>query len=339
MKLKAQQLQQHLNNQPQSIYLVYGDEPLLIQEACDTIRSYCNNNGFTDREVFYAESGFDWQELLAANQAMSLFSERKLIELRLANGKPGDAGSKALVEYAANASPDNILLVICNKLESATYRSKWFKALEVKGAAIQVWPIDAKHLPGWLNQRLQAANLKTNKEALQLLTERVEGNLLAAAQEVEKLKLYAKDGFVDEQTVESAVLENARYNMFNLVDNAIAGKAPAVIKMLRGLKAEGIDAVVILWALTRELRSLALCAELIAQGNGIERVLQSQKVWDRKKPLFKQALQRVTYKQFTQLLDDAKVIDQSIKGINQENTWDKLEQLFLAFAGKPILNH
>jgi len=252
-------------------------------------------------------------------------------------GKPGDAGSKALVEYASNASPDNILLIVCNKLESTSYRSKWFKSIETKGATVQVWPIDAKHLPGWLSQRLQAANLTANKAAIDLLTDRVEGNLLAAAQEIEKLKLYANDGIVDEQTVESAVLENARYNTFSLVDIAIEGKVPATIKMLRGLKGEGVEPPAILWAITRELRTLALCSELIEQGNGIERVLQSQKVWDRKKPLFKQALKRLTYPQLTQMLSDAKVIDQSIKGINQENTWDKLEQLMLALAGKTVL--
>ncbi|MEE8059211.1 MAG: DNA polymerase III subunit delta [Pseudomonadales bacterium] len=336
MRLRPDQLQQNLNsNTLQPIYIVSGDETLLVQESCDAIRSSCRQQGFS-REILYVESGFDWDELLASANAMSLFSERKLIELRIPTGKPGDKGGKALVAYTANISPDNVLLIICNKLESASTRTKWYKAVESAGVSIQCWPIDARNLPRWINQRLNQVGLKANAEAIQMLAERVEGNLLAAVQEIEKLHLYAEANVIDVDTVSAAVADNARYDVFGLVDRTLEGDATSSLRMLHSLKAEGTEPPVLLWALSRELRTLYHCAEQIQQGNGIERILQNQRVWDKRKPLIKNALRRLTVQQLQLLIKLAHQIDQSVKGMVKKQSWDLLEQLVLALAGRPV---
>ena len=338
MRLRPDQLQQNLKNGLQSIYIVSGDEPLIVQECADSIRQHCRQQGFV-REVLFVDNHFDWSELLASTSAMSLFAERQLIELRMPSGKPGDAGGKALRTYAENPSPDNVLLIICNKIESASTRSKWYKSIEDTGAAIQCWPVESRDLPRWIAARLKLAGLKTDNDALQLLADRVEGNLLAAVQEIEKLRLYidSEDNTITVDTVTAAVANNARYDVFGLVDRALEGNASSSLRMLQGLKAEGTEPPVVLWALSRELRTLYHCAEQIQLGNGIERVLQNQRVWDKRKGPTKAALNRLSLKQLKQLLSLANQIDQSIKGMIKRSSWDLLEQLVTALAGQPVL--
>lgn len=335
MKLRPDQLSQHLGNSLLPIYIVSGDEPLLVQESCDAIRSQCRQQGFV-REVMHVDPHFDWNELLANASAMSLFADRQLIELRMPGGKPGDAGGKALREYAENASPDNVLLVICNKLDSATTRSKWYKTLETAGAAVQCWPIERRDLPRWIGARLQKVGLKADRDALQMLADRVEGNLLAAVQEIEKLRLCVEGDSVTTDTIANAVADSARYDIFKLVDRALQGDPANSLKMLHGLRAEGTEPPVVLWALTRELRTLYHCADQIRQGNGIERVLQNQRVWDKRKPLIKAALQRLDTQKLQTLITTANTIDRSIKGMIKQRPWPLLEELVLALAGKPL---
>jgi DNA polymerase-3 subunit delta len=334
MRLRADQLDQQLGKGLLPVYIVSGDEPLLIQECCDSIRAHCRQQGFSEREVMHVESGFDWSELLASASAMSLFADKKLIELRLPTGKPGDAGGKALTEYAQNASPDNVLLIICNKLESASTRTKWYKAVEAAGASVQVWPIDAAQLPRWIGQRLNKAGLKANSEAITMLAERVEGNLLAAVQEIEKLKLFAEADVIDADTVSAAVADSARYDIFGLVDRALQGDAAGSLRMLHGLKGEGEEPLKILWALSREIRTLCSCALEIVQGNGIDRVLQNHRVWDRRKNLTKAALNRLSPKRLQKLLQQANTVDQTVKGMQAGNSWDLLERLVMSLAYK-----
>ena len=335
MRLRPDQLPKHLSEGLSPIYTISGDETLIVQECCDTIRRHCREQGFV-REVMYVDNQFDWNALLASANAMSLFAERQLIELRMPTGKPGDAGGKALREYAENASPDNVLLIICNKLDSSTTRSKWYKSLETTGAAIQCWPVDARDLPRWIAERMQRAGLQADREAVQMLAERVEGNLLAAVQEIEKLRLYVDGDTVTAETVTATVADNARYDIFGLVDRALQGDAGGSLKMLQGIKAEGTEPPVILWALTRELRTLYHCAEQIGAGNGIERVLQNQRVWDKHKPLVKLALKRLDRKRLQVLIAQANEIDQAIKGMIKKSSWDLLAQLVLSLAGKPL---
>ena len=335
MRLRPEQLANHLKQQLSPIYIVSGEETLVAQECCDTIRRHCRAQAFS-REVLEVDTRFDWSELLASASAMSLFAERKLIELRMPTGKPGDAGGKALIEYAANVSPDNVLLIVCGKLESSSTRTKWYKTIESAGASIQCWPIDAKQLPSWINQRMIQADLSPSKEAVLMLAERVEGNLLAAVQEIEKLRLCNFSGEITEETIASAVSDNARYDIFGLVDKAMEGDASSCLRMLQRLKAEGTEPTVLLWALSRELRTLYTCAEQIEQGNGIDRILQNQRVWDKRKALTKKALARLRASKLQSLIQMAATIDLSLKGMSKDNSWDLLEQLVAKLAGTTL---
>lgn len=337
MRLSSDQLPKHLANQLLPIYIISGNETLLVQEACDAIRKNCRQQGFNEREVLHVEAGFDWQELLGHANAMSLFSDRKLIELRLPTGKPGDAGGKALLAYADNPSPDNVLMIICNKLDASSTRTKWYKGVEAAGASVQTWPIPAQQLPQWIKQRLDQAGLAADQQVIDLIAARNEGNLLAAVQEIEKLKLFSESGRLDIDTVRSVVADNARYDVFGLVDRALQGDAAGSLKMLRGLQAEGNDVLGILWAMSREIRVLAHCASQIDQGNGIDRVLQNQRVWDKRKAITKMALKRLSLKQLNQLLSLSSQIDQAAKGMQKDNPWDMLSRLTLGLAGSPIL--
>lgn len=336
MRLRPDQLPQQLKQALQPVYIVSGDETLLVQEACDAIRHCCRRQGF-NREVLNVEKGFDWSELAASANAMSLFSDKKLIELRMPTGKPGDAGGKALTAYAADPATDNVLLIICKKLESSSTKTKWYKSIDAAGASVQCWPIDAKQLPRWIAQRLSQAGLKADSNAVEMLAERVEGNLLAAIQEIEKLKLFADGNSINKDTIAEAVANNARYDVFGLVDRALEGNAGGSLRILQGLKAEGTDATVVLWALSRELRILSQCAEQVALGNGIDRVLQNQRVWDNRKALTKTALRRLNRSKLRRQLHAANVVDQSIKGMVKNNPWVLLEQLVLSLAGRELL--
>lgn len=214
MKIRLDQLKIQLQKTLAPIYFVSGDEPFQVGEACQLIREQARAQGVTEREVFHVDRSFDWNQLTASAGAMSLFAERKLIEVQLPTGKPGDAGAKALVAYAEQAAEENILLVISGKLEAAQQRSKWYKALDKVGAMLAIWPIDAAQLPQWIRQRLQLRGLKPTPEAVALLADRVEGNLLAADQEMEKLLLLNGAGDVDAEQVMEAVSDSARFDAF-----------------------------------------------------------------------------------------------------------------------------
>lgn len=333
MKLYPDKLSRHLKDQLMPIYLVTGDEPLIVQEACDSIRQAARKAGCEEREVHHAETGFDWQQVLMSANSLSLFADKKIIDLRIPNGKPGDAGAKALIEYATNASPDNILLITCPKLDGNQKRSKWFKALDKQGVVVEVWPIDANRITGWIAQRLKSAGLHADQDALRMLAERAEGNLLAGVQEIEKLKLLSDEKNITPQLINQVVADSARYDVFTLVDRALMGDARSALKTLSGLKGEGTEATVILWALTREIRTLALAAEAVGKGQAEDWALKNAGVWDKRKPMFKQALHRLPLNMLYTLLRKATAIDQSVKGINKGNTWDLLEQLVLKLSG------
>jgi DNA polymerase-3 subunit delta len=337
MRLSSDQLPRHLSSQLLPIYIISGNDTLLVQEACDAIRQNCRQQGFTEREVLHVDSSFDWLELQSHADTLSLFSERKLIELRLPSGKPGDAGGKALLAYASNPSPDNVLMIICNKLDASSTRTKWYKGVEAAGASIQVWPITPQQLPQWVKQRLTQAGLKADQQVVELIAARNEGNLLALVQEIEKLKLFSKADQLDIDTVKSVVADNSRYDVFGLVDRALQGDAAGSLKMLRGLQAEGNDVLGILWAISREIRVLNQCASQIDQGNGIDRVLQNQRVWDKRKAITKMALKRLSLSQLKQLLRLSSQVDQAAKGMHKDNPWDMLTRLTLGLAGSPIL--
>ena len=331
MRLRPEQLQRQLQDQVLPVYLVSGDEPLLVQESCDAIRAAAREAGCGEREVLLADSKFNWNELIATAAEMSLFADRKLIELRVPSGKPGTPGSKALLEYLEKPS-ENILLLVAGKIDKQSTNSKWFKALDKAGAVMQIWPIGARELPRWLEQRAGQAGMDIDRDALVMLCDRVEGNLLAAVQEVEKLKLLCQGQRITSETVNSSVANSARYDLFALVDKALAGDAAHAMKMLNGLRAEGTEAAIILWALARELRLLMECRGDLDRGQSQNQVFGSRRVWDKRKPVVSAGLARHSGGDLEQLLHRANVADQSIKGLADGNPWDHLGGLVLDIA-------
>jgi DNA polymerase-3 subunit delta len=259
------------------------------------------------------------------------------MEVRISNGKPGDKGSKAICELCANPSSDNLLLFLLPKLERSAQNSKWMKALESAGAHIQVWPVTGDQLPRWIKQRLLESNITANQQAIEILAERVEGNLLAAVQEIEKLKLLAVDGKVDAIMMSSVVADSARYNLFEFVDKVLAGDAQSAARSLRGLHSEGTDAIPLLWAITRELRILIKASEQISRGESCDWALKNAGVWEKRLPLFRTAVQRCNAAHLRMLLYQAGAIDRGIKGMRKADVWDELTTLVLSLAGSQTL--
>jgi DNA polymerase-3 subunit delta len=328
MRVYPEKLSDQLQKQLHPVYLVSGDEPLLLQECCDLIRRQARAQGCTDRQIIEAgAAGFDWQEILHSAASMSLFAERKLVELRLPGGKPGAEGSKALCDYLDMASDDDVLLMITGKIDKASTNSKWYRALDRAGATIQIWPVDTRNLPGWLRQRISRAGLSIDDDALQLLCDRVEGNLLAAVQEVEKLKLLVKDARITARSVLDAVSDNARYSVFELADKALGGDAAASLHMLHGLRGEGTEPAVVLWALAREVRVLHDVQLDCAAGQGALQAMNARRVWKSRIPLMQAALARHTTGSVSLLLEQAAKVDGSIKGFAGGRPWDNLEDL------------
>ena len=336
-QLRADQLAGQLQQSLAPVYFVHGDETLLVNECADAIRAAARAQGYAERQVFSVEAGFDWNSLRAASDSLSLFAERRVLELRLPSGKPGKDGTQILRDYAGRPAADTLLLIVSGKLESAARRSKWVLALEQAGVSIAIWPIEAAQLPGWIDRRMRAHGMRASREALQLIAERVEGNLLAAAQEIEKLYLLHGSGELDVDTVAELVADSARYDVFGLVDAALAGDAGHVQRILSGLRAEGVDPVLVLWALVREIRTLTTMARQL-QSSGLAQVLVSHQVWDKRKPLVSAALQRIRGRQWWHLLQRCAQLDRVIKGRAAGSAWDELLQLALSLAGVNALS-
>ncbi len=267
---------------------------------------------------------------------MASAGERRLVELRLPSGKPGAEGGKVLAAWCENPPPDTLLLIIAGKLDKAQQSSRWFKAIDVAGAVIQVWPVEAAALPAWIARRMQARDMQPTPEAVALLAERVEGNLLAADQELEKLRLLTGGGPVDADQVAAAVSDSARYDVFGLVDAALAGDAARAARMLFGLRGEGVAANLVLWALTRELRALAAMSRALAAGQPQAAVFKAHRVWDKRKGPVQAALRRHPARRWQALLWQAGELERVVKGQASGSPWEELLQLTLKIAGRPL---
>ncbi|VAW81327.1 DNA polymerase III delta subunit [hydrothermal vent metagenome] len=336
-QLHVDQLAGHLKQPLLPVYFIHGDETLLVNECADAIRRAARSQGYSDRQVFSVEAGFNWNSLLAASDSLSLFAERRILELRLPTGKPGKEGARILREYAERLPEDTLLLIVSAKLEAAARRNKWVQSLDKAGASLPVWPVEPARLPAWIGRRLHARGLQASDEALQLIADRVEGNLLAADQEVEKLYLLHGEGQLDLDTVTELVTDSARYDVFGLVDAALAGEAAHTQRMLSGLRAEGVEPVLVLWALSREIRSLTVMARQLQSGSSLGQVLAAQRVWDKRKPQVSAALKHIRGRQWWQLLQTCNHIDRVVKGRAAGSAWDELLQLALRLSGVPIL--
>lgn len=335
-KLRPDQLDGALRKQLAPVYLVCGEEPLLIQEACDSIRQAARKAGFSEHERYHGDAGFDWDQLLTSVNSLSLFADRKLIEVRIDSGKTGDKGAKALSTFCDHTNDDTLLLLIIPG--KPDQRSKWLKQIDKIGAIIQVWPINGPQLPRWIEQRLGQAGLQADRAAIDLLASKVEGNLLAAVQEIEKLKLLADGPRISIETVAAAVSDSARYDVFGLIDKALAGDSRSAVKTLQGLRGEGSETTVVLWALAREIRTLCQIAQSTQQGQSFDWACKNNGVWDKRKPAVQQALRRLQLAQLQLMLRKANAIDKAIKGMRDADPWDELMDLTLNLSGVTSLS-
>ena len=338
MKIKPEQLSRTLASQNLPLYWLSGDEPLLMQEATDLIRSQYRENGYTEREILNVDKSFDWGQFLQSTGNLSLFAEKKIIELRLSTAKWEDAGKKAIQHYLSELNPDYLILLSGPKLDAATLKTKWFTEIEKHGAFVQIWPIKREELSPWLEQRLLREGIQAEPEAVHLLVDKVEGNLLAAMQEIEKLKLLASDASettirLDAKTVMQVVADSSRYNVYQLIDAALLGDISRAQKMLNGLRNEGIFPLIILAAVCRELRTLLPMLEKKREGQGVNAIIQSARVWYNRKQAVAAALARLDSEQVWKLLDHSRMIDQSIKGLSKANPWIELSLLLLNLSG------
>ncbi|MEE4379762.1 MAG: DNA polymerase III subunit delta [Candidatus Competibacteraceae bacterium] len=336
MRLRAEQLAAHFAKPLASIYVVFGDEPLLVQESTDAIRQAARVQGYTERVSLTVETGFDWNTLEQSAANQSLFADRRLLELRLGAVKPGDAGGKALYRYAQRPPADVVLLVSCAKLDAAAQKSRWFTALDNAGITIPLWPVNKQQLPRWIEQRLVARGLHPDQEAAGLLAERVEGNLLAAVQEIEKLHLLLGPGTVTTQQVLAAVSDSARYTVYELVDAALAGQPGRMVRILHGLRDEGVDIVLVAWALHREIELLNRLAFAATRGQALEAALSENKVWESRKPLLRSALRRLPLQTCRQLLNACAQLDRVVKGAEPGEPWDIALQVGMQLAGRAL---
>ena len=363
MQLAANQLQPHLQKGLRSLYTLHGDEPLLIQEAADAIRAAARTQGYTERTSHtVAGAHFDWSEVLAAGGSLSLFADKQIVELRIPSGKPGKEGSVAIQQLAESAKGNDstLTLVMLPRLDRMTKTGGWFTALEAQGVTIQVEPVERNALPQWIAQRLSAQGQRVaageeGQRTLQFFADRVEGNLLAAHQEIQKLALLhppgnsadstrgssaeSTRGASDDSTrgvltfeqVESAVLNVARYDVFKLSEAVLAGHAVRVQRMLDGLKAEGEAEVLVHYTLSEDIRALKRVKDAMNQGRPLPMALREQRVWGAKERLFERVLPRLTDATLANLLQAAHQVDGIVKGLKQPdwptNPWQALHRL------------
>lgn len=336
-KINADQLSRHIKPLA-CAYCISGDEPLLIQEAADSIRAAARAQAFSERELFHVENNFDWGHFLQSANSLSLFSSRKILELRL-NGKINDAGNKALQEYLKNPSPDNLLLIISPKLDKTAQNALWYKALEKIGITCPIWPVNEKQLPRWIEQRLHQAGLDVDADALALLAAKVEGNLLAAVQEIEKLKLIAEPGTIDVHLMASAVADNARYDVFSLMDKALLKDSAGAVRHLNGLKGEGADPILVLWGIAREVRTLLALKHAHQLGQPLDAAARSQGIFEPHLSLLRQQLPRFKPAQLRLLLRQCALADRSMKGAAKLDSWGLLLDITLNLCGSRVLNN
>jgi len=344
MQLAAAQLSQHLQKGLRPLYTLHGDEPLLIQEAADAIRAAARVQGFTERTVHtVAGAHFDWSEVLAAGGSLSLFADKQIVEIRIPSGKPGKEGSPALQQLAAatQGNDTTLTIVMLPRLDKMTRTGAWFAALDNHGVTLQVEPVERQALPQWIAQRLGANGQRVQpgdagQHTLQFFADRVEGNLLAAHQEIQKLALLYPAGELSFENVESAVLNVARYDVFKLSEAVLAGQAARVQRMLDGLEAEGVAGVLVHYTLSEDIRALKRVKDAMAAGRPLPMALREQRVWGLKERLFERVLPRLGNTAIDNLLNAAHLVDGIVKGLKvpgwPTDGWQALHRLAFALC-------
>ena len=339
MQLRGDQIESQLKSGLKPLYTVFGDEPLLAQEAGDAIRVAARAKGYVERKVFNVSGAhFDWSAVIGAAQTMSLFADRQLIEIRIPSGKPGKDGSEALQTYCDKLSDDVLTLVQLPRLDGQQLKSGWFAALDAAGVSVRVDPIERKALPAWIAQRLARQNQRVlagepGQHTLAFFADRVEGNLLAAHQEIQKLALLHPAGELSFEQVESAVLNVARYDVFKLGEAVLAGQVARALRMLDGLRAEGEAAVLVHWTLAEDIRALRRVQQALDDGKPLPLALREARVWGAKERLFERAVPLLAGHSLAHLVEAASICDGLVKGLRHPDwpadAWDGLRRLML----------
>lgn len=338
MKTRSDQLNAVLQHfQGPSIFMVLGEEPLQSQEASDTLRSWLRSKGFAERDLHHVDGSFSWENVILGTNALSLFAEQKLLEIRIGSYKINKRDGLLLLEWLKDPSPDTALLLILDKLDAASRKSAWFKHIESQGVLVEVHAPDANQLPQWLTQRASSLGLQLDHDAVQVLAERIEGNLLAAQQEMAKLQLlYAEETITADQVIAS-VSDSSRYDVFQLTEAALAHQPERCEKILTALLHEGLEAPIVLWALTREIRTLYNVQLALQQGQSYDSLCQKERIWGKRKHLVRQASQLLPAPALESMLQLASMADQAIKGMRHESPWLIIRQITLKLAGISLL--
>jgi len=336
MQLRFDALDGHLAKTLAPLYVITSDEHLLALEAADKIRRIAKSQGFYEREILTVERSFKWGALLAANQSQSLFGDKKLIDLRIPTGKPGKDGGQALQDYVANLSPDNLTLITLPKLDWATQKAAWVGSLQQNAVYIDIPLVERNQLPGWISMRLSMQQQSADRQSLDFIADRVEGNLLAAHQEIQKLALLHPPGKLSFEQIHDAVLNVARYDVFKLNEAMLAGDVARLVRMLNGLKGEGEALPLVLWAMAEEIRTLLKLKSGMAQGRPLSALLKEYRIWGPREKLMDPALRRVSLANLRAALQEASQVDKMVKGLRAKafagDPWDALLQLGLRVA-------
>jgi len=333
VKIFQNQLATQLVQGLSSCYLIVGDEPLGVKEACDRIRQKAKSQGFTEREVLHVDAKFKWETLFASMGTMSLFAEKKIMELHIPTGKPGAAGSKALTQFVENMPLDICLLIQCEQWNVANEKTKWAKSIINQGTYMRVYLPKGQEFINWLRNRCQEIGLNVDSDTIALLALRLEGNLLAAAQELEKLKMRFSNQLLTAKDVAGLVADNARFDVFRLTDALLENNLQRVLRMTRALKQNNIAIVVIHWALERQVRTLLYFAYIKSKGQRIGPAdYRSQGIWQNQQALIQSALNRLNANNLESLLAGMAVLDRIIKGQTKGDAWLSLEQWMVEFC-------
>ena len=332
MRIDSEQLPQRLERKLDALYTVFGEEPLLALEAADRIRHHARRAGYDEREVLTVESGFDWSQLGASGSSLSLFGSRRIVELRIPTGKPGTEGADAIKRYTADLPPDTLTLVSLPKVDRTTQGSGWFEALDAAGVTVAANAVPLARLPQWLAGRLALQGQEADADTLQFIADRVEGNLMAAQQELHKLALLFPAGKLAREAIEAAVLDVARYDVFKLGESLLAADRVRFVRMLEGLQGEGVAPPLVLWAISEELHALWRVGSAVSAGRPMQVALRESRVWGARAELLPGALRRVGRQDLEAGLLEAAAIDRMIKGLARGDVWDGLLRLGLRLA-------
>lgn len=332
MQITSDDLPRQLAKGLAPLYVVTGDALLLAIEAADAIRNAARAAGYSERETFVAEQHFKWAELRNSAQSLSLFAERKVIDLRIPSGKPGVEGGQALQDYVANMSPDILTLITLPRLDKTGQKSQWFTALERQAVLVTADDIPRNAMPGWIAGRLRRQEQSADKDTLEFLADRCEGNLLAAFQEIQKLALLFPAGELSFEQVKDAVMDVARYDIFKLSEAMLGGNAERFARILDGLRAEGTATVLVLWAISEDIRTLGKVLQAVQRGGSIDGALRDARVWGPRQGLIGSAARRFKFPHVERGMQQAARLDKTIKGLRQGDVWDELLQLGMRFA-------